>query len=42
MPFSDPLAEGATVQKTSHHALEQGVTVSTCLDVTRRAEEPGN
>ena len=35
VPFSDPLAEGATVQKTSFHALGRGVNVGTCLEVVR-------
>ena len=33
VPFSDPLADGATVQMASHAALEQGVTLAGCLDV---------
>jgi len=33
IPFSDPLADGATIQKASHQALESGVTPSVCLDV---------
>lgn len=33
IPFSDPMADGATIQRASHHALEQGVTPSVCLDV---------
>jgi tryptophan synthase alpha chain len=36
VPFSDPLADGATIQRSSHHALGQGVTVAVCLDVVRR------
>ena len=45
VPFSDPLAEGPTIQKTSHLALQQGVTVNKCLEVVRslrgqRAEAP--
>jgi tryptophan synthase alpha chain len=41
IPFSDPLAEGPTIQKSSFHALQQGVTVDTCLDVARRLREAG-
>lgn len=33
IPFSDPLADGATIQKASFHALENGVTPQTCLDI---------
>ena len=36
IPFSDPLADGPTIQKTSFHALSKGVTVRTSLDVVRR------
>ena len=32
IPFSDPLADGATIQKASHHALQQGVTPQACLE----------
>lgn len=35
VPFSDPLAEGKTVQRSSAKALANGVTVSTCLDTLR-------
>ena len=41
IPFSDPLAEGPTIQKTSFQALEQGVNVSTALDVARRLRQSG-
>lgn len=41
VPFSDPLADGATIQRASHHALGQGVTVGVCLDVVRRLREGG-
>jgi len=37
VPFSDPLADGATVQRASHAALEQGVTLSSCLSVAAEA-----
>lgn len=41
IPFSDPLAEGPTIQKASFHALEQGVTVETCLGVVRKLRDGG-
>ena len=41
IPFSDPLADGATIQRASHHALGQGVTVAVCLDVVRRLRKGG-
>ncbi|MDY6918539.1 MAG: tryptophan synthase subunit alpha [Chloroflexota bacterium] len=36
IPFSDPLADGATIQKAGFHALHNGVTPDVCLDVARR------
>jgi tryptophan synthase alpha chain len=36
IPFSDPLADGATIQRVAFHALEQGVTPSDCIDFVRR------
>ncbi len=35
VPFSDPLAEGPTVQMTSFKALQNGVTVEKCIGVVR-------
>ncbi len=32
MPFSDPLAEGPVIQKSSHRALINGITPQSCLD----------
>lgn len=36
IPFSDPLADGATIQKASQKALESGVTPKVCLEVATR------
>jgi len=36
VPFSDPLAEGPTIQAASFRALQQGVNMALCLDVFRR------
>ncbi len=41
VPFSDPMADGPTVQKTSFHALRQGVTVETSLEAVRRLRSNG-
>lgn len=37
VPFSDPLADGATVQRASEAALAHGVTLGDCLAETARA-----
>lgn len=36
IPFSDPLADGATIQKASYLALQNGITPTICLEVARR------
>jgi tryptophan synthase alpha chain len=36
IPFSDPLADGATIQQASHVALQNGVTPDICLEVAAR------
>jgi tryptophan synthase alpha chain len=41
VPFSDPLAEGPTIQRASHQALQQGVTPAVCLDVVSRLRAAG-
>jgi tryptophan synthase alpha chain len=41
IPFSDPLADGATIQRAGAKALEQGVTVSTCLEIARHVRDSG-
>jgi len=44
IPFSDPLADGVTIQKASYHALQNGVTLGGCLEVAgklrRRVDIP--
>src|SRR3990172_5558124 len=37
IPFSDPLADGATIQRASFAALAAGTTPSDCIDFVRRA-----
>lgn len=41
VPFSDPLAEGPTIQQSSFHALQQGVTPKVCLEVTAKLRAGG-
>ena len=41
VPFSDPVAEGATIQMTSFRALENGVTLHTSLDLVSRLRANG-
>ncbi len=36
MPFSDPLADGATIQHAGHLALERGMTIRGCMEVARQ------
>ncbi len=36
MPFSDPLADGATIQHAGHVALEGGMTIAGCMEVARQ------
>lgn len=33
IPFSDPLADGVTIQNASYHALKHGVTTKLCLNI---------
>jgi tryptophan synthase alpha chain len=42
IPFSDPLADGPTIQASSFAALEQGVTLEDCLDAVCRIRETDN
>ena len=41
VPFSDPLADGATIQRATFRALQKGVTPAVCLDVVRRLRAGG-
>ncbi|MBI2868553.1 MAG: tryptophan synthase subunit alpha, partial [Chloroflexi bacterium] len=36
IPFSDPLADGATIQKASYLALQRGATPELCLELAGR------
>src|SRR5437879_4573851 len=36
MPFSDPLADGATIQHAGHVALERGMTIHGCMQVAHQ------
>src|SRR3989442_36509 len=37
VPFSDPLADGPTIQRTTQQALEQGMTLPRVLDLVRES-----
>ncbi|MDD5127928.1 MAG: tryptophan synthase subunit alpha [Dehalococcoidales bacterium] len=39
IPFSDPLADGPTIQNSSFRALQNGVTPAVCLDVVRQIRQ---
>ena len=39
IPFSDPLADGATIQKASFCALQNGVTPQLCLQVAKQLSQ---
>ena len=41
IPFSDPLADGPTIQHSTQIALENGTTVSGCLDMVRELRRRG-
>ena len=41
VPFSDPLADGATVQRAAHTALLNGVNVAYCLQTVRELRARG-
>jgi len=39
IPFSDPLADGATIQRASYKALRQGVTPKVCFEVAQELRQ---
>jgi tryptophan synthase alpha chain len=39
IPFSDPLADGTTIQKASYQALQQGITPQICLEAARKLRQ---
>ena len=41
IPFSDPLADGPTIQAATQIALENGITVRRCLDAVRELRARG-
>jgi len=42
IPFSDPLADGVTIQKASFYALKNGVTPKLCLEVAEELSRKVN
>ncbi len=41
VPFSDPLADGPAIQRSTQVALENGVTVAKCLEMTAELRRRG-
>lgn len=39
IPFSDPLADGVTIQNSSYHALQNGVTPEVCLETAKKLRQ---
>ena len=39
IPFSDPLADGTTIQKASHRALQSGVNLQTCFEMAEKLRQ---
>lgn len=42
IPFSDPLADGATIQQSSFRALQNGITPEVCLEVAGQLRQKVN
>lgn len=41
LPFTDPIADGPTIQKANTKALKNGVTVTSTLKIVREARSKG-
>ncbi len=41
VPYSDPLADGPTIQRTSLRAIEQGITLSKIFDIIKEVRATG-
>ena len=41
LPFTDPIADGPTIQKANTQALKNGVTVTSTLEIVREARRRG-
>ena len=41
VPYSDPLAEGPTIQAASHVALQDGVTMGKCIEAAKKLRAMG-
>jgi tryptophan synthase alpha chain len=39
LPFSDPLADGATIQHAGHIALQNGMTIRGCMQIARQVAD---
>jgi tryptophan synthase alpha subunit len=42
IPFTDPQADGATIQKANEVALSHGVTLKQCIGMAKEARDKGN
>uniref|UniRef100_A0A7S0XDP8 Tryptophan synthase n=1 Tax=Chromulina nebulosa TaxID=96789 RepID=A0A7S0XDP8_9STRA len=41
IPFTDPQADGATIQRANEVALSHGVTLKACINIVKQAREKG-
>jgi tryptophan synthase alpha chain len=39
IPFSDPMADGVTIQESSYQALQNGITPAICLEIARKLRQ---